>query len=160
MQAINLNSLGVKLGYAIETTAGTRPTTNYIRIPGVKSTPSFNIEPASHQSTTLEETQFHTYVAGLKDIGGALPFGFNLTEALMDLWEEHVDDSELAAQSGRRTWYHVNIPGLTRGFFFAGTPSELGLPEIAVDGVLETEVFVTPTAIHGFDTKAPIVDAP
>ena len=157
---IDLSTIGVHLGYSIETVSGERPVTPYYDIPGVKSIPSFNIEPAAHQSTTLNETKFHTYVKGLMDVGGAMTFGFNLTEALMDTWEALVDDSQTAADNGFRTWFHVNVPGLSRGFFFAGDPSELGMPEMGVDEVLETETFITPIAIHGMDTKVDIVPAP
>ena len=157
---IDLSTIGVRFGYRIENIPGVRPTMEYIDIPGVKSIPSFNIEPAAHQSTTLNETQFHTYVRGLMDVGGAMSFTFNLTEALMDTWEDLVTTSRSAAASGRYTWFHVNVPGLSRGFFFAGDPSELGMPEMGVDEVLETEVFITPVAIHGMDTRASILVGP
>ena len=36
---IDLSTAGVHFYYAVETTAGTRPTTGYIDLPGIKSTP-------------------------------------------------------------------------------------------------------------------------
>ena len=62
-----LSTAGMTLQYAVETSAGTRPTTGYIKIPEVKSMPSFNPSPNPIDSTTLEETEYMTYVQGLKD---------------------------------------------------------------------------------------------
>ena len=51
--AINLSTLGVQLHYAVETSAGTRPTSGYERIYGIKSTPSLNPAPESIETTTF-----------------------------------------------------------------------------------------------------------
>ena len=78
--AINLSTAGVQLLYAVEATKGTRPTSGYTRIKGIKSTPSLNPSPETLETTTLDETEYKTYIDGLKDLGGALEFTFNLTE--------------------------------------------------------------------------------
>jgi hypothetical protein len=145
--AINLNTLGIKVYYGAEATAGTRPLamTAYTQLVGAKSTPSLNPTPETIETTTLEETVYKTYVDGLKDLGGALSFKFNLTEALISAWEALMTAYAAAAAAGKATWFVIIIPGLTKSFYFTGTPSALGLPETAVNGVLETECFVTPT---------------
>ena len=83
MAGIQLSTAGVTLLYAAEATAGTRPTTGYEKISEIKSIPELNPEPDNLETTTLEETERKTYVPGLKDIGGALSFTANLTEASM-----------------------------------------------------------------------------
>ena len=87
MAAINLSTAGIQLLYAVETTAGTRPTTGYTRIYGAKTTPSLNPSPETLETTTLDETEYKTYIDGLKDLGGALEFTFNLTQDLIDSWD-------------------------------------------------------------------------
>ena len=82
--AINLSTAGVKLAYAVEETAGTRRTSGYTRIYGVKSTPSLNPSPDTLDTSTLDELEYKTYIDGLKDLGGALEFTFNLTEELIE----------------------------------------------------------------------------
>ena len=84
--AINLSTAGVQLWYAVEASAGTRPTSGYTRIYGIKSTPSLNPAPDTLETTTFDETEYKTYIDGLKDLGGALEFTFNLTEALNTAW--------------------------------------------------------------------------
>ena len=87
--AINLSTAGIHLYYAVESTAGTRPLdkASYTDLVGVKSTPSLNPAPETLETTTLNETEYKTYVDGLKDLGGALEFTFNLTELLIDRWD-------------------------------------------------------------------------
>lgn len=45
MASPRLSTAGMTLQYAVETSAGTRPTTGYTKIPEVKSMPSFNPSP-------------------------------------------------------------------------------------------------------------------
>ena len=45
MASPRLSTAGMTLQYAVETSAGTRPTTGYTKIPEVKSMPSFNLKP-------------------------------------------------------------------------------------------------------------------
>ena len=80
MASERLASHGVCLAYATESTAGTMPTTGYVKVPEIKTIPSFNPQPDALQSTDLSETEYHTYVEGLKDLGGSLEFSANLTE--------------------------------------------------------------------------------
>ena len=143
--AINLSTAGIKLLYCVESTAGTRPTSNYVRIRGPKSTPDMNPAPDSLEATTLDETEYKTYVKGLKDLGGALPFTFNLTEALVTSWQTLMDAYEAGALANKATWFCIVVPDLTKAFFFTGEPSDMGLPETSVNNVLEITNYITPT---------------
>ena len=142
--AINLSTIGVQLHYAAEETAGTRPTTGYTRIYGVKSTPSLNPSPDTIETTTLDELEYKTYIDGLKDLGGALEFSFNLTEELVETWETLMTAHETAKAGNKRLWFCIVIPGLTEAFYFPGNPSSMGLPETSVNTVLEITNYITP----------------
>lgn len=144
-KAINLSTAGIKLGYAVEQTAGERPTTGFTRIYGVKSTPSLNPSPDTLETTTLDELEYKTYIDGLKDLGGALEFTFNLTEELITTWDELMSAYETAKTAGKATWFVIVIPGLTEAFYFTGNPSNMGLPETTVNSVLEITNYITPT---------------
>lgn len=143
--AINLSTAGVQLLYAVEETKGTRPTSGYIRIKGIKSTPSLNPSPETLETTTLDETEYKTYIDGLKDLGGALEFTFNLTEELINVWDALMTAYEAAKVEGKATWFTIVIPGLSESFYFTGNPSAMGLPETAVSSVLEITNYITPT---------------
>ena len=145
--AINLSTAGIHLYYAVEKTKGTRPTTkaDFKDLLGVKSTPDLNPAPDTLETTTLNETEWKTYIDGLKDMGGALEFTFNLTEELIGLWDELMEAYEAAKTTGLATWFLIDIPGLTEGFYFPGNPSSMGLPAAEVSSVLEITNRITPT---------------
>ena len=141
---IDLSTIGVQLHYAVETEAGTRPTSGYTRIYGIKSTPSLNPAPDALETTTLDELEYKTYVDGLKDLGGALEFTFNLTESLIDAWDNLMEAYATAKANNLRTWFVIVVPGLTEAFYFPGNPSAMGLPETSVNTVLEITNYITP----------------
>lgn len=143
--AINLSTAGVQLLYAVESTAGTRPTSGYTRIKGIKTTPSLNPAPDTLETTTLDELEYKTYIDGLKDLGGALEFTFNLTEELVTAWQTLMDAYEAGKLANKATWFAIVVPGLTKAFFFTGNPSDMGLPETDVNSVLEITNYITPT---------------
>ncbi len=144
MAAINLSTIGVQLHYCVEETSGTRPTSGYTRIYGIKSTPSLNPSPDTIETTTLDELEYKTYVDGLKDLGGALEFTFNLTEELIEKWDELMTAYNTAKAANKRTWFAIVVPGLSDAFYFPGNPSAMGLPETSVNTVLEITNYITP----------------
>ena len=145
--AINLSTAGIHLYYAVEKTAGTRPTTksDYTDLVGVKSIPSLNPAPETLETTDLNQTEYKTYIDGLKDLGGALEFTFNLTQDLVTMWGELMEAFESAKATNKATWFLIDIPGLEEGLYFPGNPSSMGIPEAAVSSVLEITNYITPT---------------
>lgn len=143
--AINLSTAGIHLLYAVETTKGTRPTEGFVDIKGVKSIPSLNPSPDSLETTDLNQTEYKTYIDGLKDLGGALEFTFNLNDELVTTWETLMEAYETAKQTGKATWFFIYVPGLTKNFYFTGNPSDMGMPEASVSSVLEITNYITPT---------------
>lgn len=153
MAGIQLSTAGVTLWYAPETTAGTRPTTGFTQITEIKSIPELNPEPDNLETTTLEETEYRTYIAGLKDLGGALTFTANLTEVSMGEWEDVVAAYDAAAEENLALWFCIVVPGLTKALYFTGQPSPMGMPGMEVSSVLEVNLYITPTGAPVWETK-------
>ena len=151
--SMELSTAGVLLKYAVETTAGTRPTTGYTQVPSIKAIPDFNPEPESLEVTDLSDTEWRRYIAGLKDPGGALSFTANLTTAFKTAWETLVTAATTAASSSKATWFEIMVPNFG-SFYFAGIPSPLGMSAMDVNAVLEIEAYVTPNQIEGWDTSS------
>lgn len=151
---IALSTAGVTFGYAVEATKGTRPTTGYTVIPDVKEIPEMNPEPETLETTTLSETEFKTYIEGLKDLGGALSFLANYTSELEETWSELVEAYKTAIAEGKATWFEVKHPKLEKSVFFTGQPSAMGLPGMGVNAVLETNLYITPTNAPAWETKS------
>jgi hypothetical protein len=152
--ALEIASAGAKIQWAVETTAGTRPTTGYTAIQNVKTIGALDSEPSTYDVTDLSDMEFKRYIPGLKDIGGDVPLTFNLTQALITAWAALVTAADTAAAAGKSTWFEVVIPKLNESFYFRGVPSPLGLSEVATDTALEMTAHVTPNEIVGWATKS------
>ena len=150
--ALEFNTIGVKLKYCVETSAGSRPTAGYTQIPNIKATPSIDINPAKIQVTDLED-EYHRYVDGVKDVGESFDFTANLTAALKSKWASLVTAAEAAWASSKSTWFEISIPNFD-SFYFAGIPTELGVNEMAVDSVIESTLHVVPNQIAGWATAS------
>lgn len=151
--SIQLSTAGVKLMYAVEEAAGTRPTEGYTEIHEIKSIPELNPEPDNLETTNLAETEWRTYIPGLKDPGGALSFTANLTQVMMDEWESIIDAYDTAAGQNKGTYFCIVVPGLTKALYFMGKPSPLGMPSMEVSSVLETNLYITPTGAPEWAAK-------
>lgn len=151
---IALSTAGVTVGYAVEETAKTRPTTGYTVIPDIKEVPEMNPEPETLESTTLAETEYKTYIEGLKDLGGALSFLANYTTELEEVWGELVEAYKAAKEADKSVWFEVKHPRLEKSVFFAGQPSAMGLPAMSVNAILETNLYITPTNAPIWETKS------
>lgn len=151
MARIDLSTIGMRLGYAVETEAGTMPSA-FTWLKGAKSLPEMNSEPETIESTTFDELQFRTYIDGLQDTGGALAIGFNQTEDLLQTWDKVYSDYSTAKADNKSTWWVFWHPGLSKSFFFRGNPSQLGWGGAEVNALLETSVYVTPVGDIGWKT--------
>lgn len=153
MSAIAMSTAGVTVNYAVEATAGTRPTTGYIKIPSIKSVPEMNPSPETLETTDLSQTEFKTYVEGLKDLGGALAFLANFTPELEAAWATLVEAYKTGKEENKAVWFEIKHPGLEKSVCFTGQPSAMGLPAMAVNSVLETNLYITPTNAPTWQTK-------
>nr|DAD91331.1 MAG TPA: Major tail protein [Siphoviridae sp. ctBmU27] len=151
---IALSTAGITVGYAIETTKGTRPTSGYTLIPDIKEVPEMNPEPEALETTTLAETEYKTYIDGLKDLGGSLAFGINFTQELSNAWGTLVQSSKTARADGKETWFEIKHPDLEKSVFFPCRPVALGIPGAGANSVWDSSVYVVPTGEPIWETKS------
>lgn len=144
--ALELSTAGIKVKYAIETKAGTRPTTGYTEIPGVKSIPEFGTEINTLQTTPLSATKNHTYIPGLRDPGGAIGLTVNDYTAFRTEWNAMLSAYQVRDE-GTSLWVEYAFPAASgmESFYFPAIPSELGFGGADVDEVVENIASFTPT---------------
>ena len=152
--ANELSTLGVTLNYAVETTAGTRPTTGFVKVAHVKGTPDFSAARSGIDVTDLEEDDIRRYIPGLRDLGDSLSFTANLTSDLITAWETCKTAADTAWASGKSTWWEIKIPNLGKSFYFAGLPQDLGVSAMDVNAAAETSLNISPTGFEGFGTAS------
>ena len=148
-----LNTLGIRVFYCCETTAGTTPVTGWVEIPDCKVIPAYGSEPTQLDSTPLSEDAFRRYVPGLRDTGGAIGLTFNDDDAFETVWASLMSAYATAKADGKRTWFEYVIPGKTNAFKFTGAPVELGFGGAEVDSVLENTGYIVPDYTDGWGTK-------
>lgn len=138
MASNGVSTAGSLMGWATGTSA-TAPKA-FTKIPEIKEVPELNPEPSSLETTSLEETEYKTYTAGLKDLGGAIGFTANFTRELKEAWA-----SAVTSANGESLWWCIKHPTMG-AVAFKGKPSSLGMPAMSVDSVLEITCYVTPTS--------------
>ena len=146
--ALEFNTIGVKIGYAVEATAGTRPTSGITNIPDIKSIPGIELTPSRLDVTNLVD-RYRRYISGVMDAGDDIALTGNLTASLKSVWASMVSAASAAWASGKSTWFEISIPGFD-SFWFAGIPSEMGFNEMGVDAVAEASLHIIPNQIAGW----------
>jgi hypothetical protein len=158
MASIYLSTAGIMVGYGVETVAGTQPTA-FTEIPDLTSIGSVNPEPQTIDVTPLSEPTWRRYIDALKDVGGAISFGANLTDNFVEAWGSLIEAHKTAKASGKQTWFVFYIPGLSKSFALCGNPAELGFDGAEVGGAVKTTAYITPTLIKGFVEKVTVTPA-
>ena len=149
--ALEFNTIGVKLGYAVGT-GTTRPTSGYTNIPDIKGLPAIDLTPSKLQVTNLVD-KYQRYIAGVLDAGDDIAVTANLTASLKTIWTSLVAAAASAWTSGNSTWFEISIPNFD-SFFFAGIPTEMGMNEMGVDAVAEASLHIIPNQIAGWAAKS------
>lgn len=160
--AIAISSIGIKVSYAFEAVAGTRPTTGYTHIEGIKEIPELNPAPDTLETTSFDNLEYKTYINGLKDLGGSLSFTANFTQDLFDKWngtDGIIGKYETNKATGKSMWLCIDIPGIDKACFFTVEPSPIGVPSAGVNEVLETSLYTTPTGEPTWEDKPTYVEA-
>ena len=155
MATVGNSTIGMTLSYAVESTAGTRPTvaSAYTQIKGIKNIPSIGEEASAIDVTPLEELNFMQYVAGLKDTGGTIAFTANNTNDFQTSWSTLVSAYATGIASNKATWFCVQHPQLTNAFYFNGEPVALGFTSADVNSALNATANVIAGKVEGWAAK-------
>ena len=150
--ALEFNTIGVKVKYCVEASAGTRPTTGYTNIPDIKNIPAIDLNPSKLEVTNLID-KYKRYIAGVLDAGDDIALTANLTASLKTTWASVVSAASDAWASQKSTWFEVAIPSFD-SFYFAGIPTDMGINEMGVDAVAEASLHIIPNQIAGWATAS------
>lgn len=155
MARVGNSTIGMKVFYAVEQTAGTKPTaaSAYTQIPGIKEIPGLGEEATAIDVTPLEELEFMRYVAGLKDTGGNIAFVANNTNAFQTAWSTLVSAYQTGIADDKNTWFCITHPNLENAFYFTGEPVNLGLSAASVNEALNANANVVAGEVTGWAAK-------
>lgn len=141
--AIEVSSIGVKVLYAVETTAGTRPTTGYTFIPNITAAPAFDMVPEQIDASDLGD-DITQYLPGRRDPGGDAAFTANITGDFLTAWETLVSAAATAKADGKRVWFEYQTPNFAKSYFWSGEPVALGHGGLEQNAVQTVQAHVVP----------------
>ena len=149
VSASGVSTLGVRLGYAGETTAGEKPTA-FTWLERCNSIGGISLEKEQIDSSALED-EISRFVAGRADTGGTWSVTFNLTDEVIEQLEAMIGAYE-ALTGGARMWFEVWSPYLTKAFYvIAQPPKHIPMPEESQNELQTVEMSFTIEEYKGLD---------
>lgn len=150
--AAGLSTLGVRLGYALETVAGTKPT-RLTWLTRVNAIGGISLETETIDASALED-MVERSVPGRQSTGGTFPVTFNLTNEVVTELETMISTYKGRSNKSLRMWFEVYHPDMTKAFWIAAAPpSAIPLPDTEQNGLWTVEVQLTIDELAGLDTK-------
>lgn len=147
--AIPIKTIGVKVSYAFEETAGTRPTTGYKVFPMIKEVPEMNPTPDMLDTTSMDNLEFTTGVQGLKSLD-VLTFTAGFSQDLYDMYNTAstgiMAQWSAAKADGKAMYLCVDIPDLEESCYLSVEPSNLGLPAMSTNSIVDVSLYFTPVS--------------
>lgn len=146
-----LSTIGVLFGYAVETTAGTKPAA-FTQIERCNAISGISLSPEAIDSSALED-EITRYIKGRMDPnGGSWTVTFNLTGDTMTQLQA-MQTAYGALTGGKRMWATVYIPDLTNAFYaIVQPPTNIPLPELGQNELLTIEVEFILEEYKGWET--------
>lgn len=129
MAAAGTSTLGVLGGYALEATAGTKPSA-FSLLTRLNAIGGINLDVEQIDASALED-MVSRYIQGRADTGGTFPITVNMTPETITEWQ-----ALIAAYTGRsntelRMWFDIYFPQLNKSFFIvAQPPAQIPMPEV------------------------------
>lgn len=151
--AVEISSIGSKVLYAVESVAGTRPTSGYTFIPCITAAPSFDNIPEQIDCSDLGD-DITQYLPGRQDPGGDAAFTANITTDFLTAWETLCSAAATAKASGLRVWFEYQTPNFPKSFFFSGEPVKLGHGGLEQNAVQTVQAHVIPNGGQEWASKS------
>lgn len=161
VQLAGLSSLGVRFGYAVETTVGTKPA-GFKWLERCNSVAGIALSTENIDASALEDLVTR-YVPGRQDSGGQWAVTFNYTEEVEAQLKAMITAYETgqAESTPLNTWFEVWFPDTNKAFFVvAAPPKVLPMPEVSQNSLQTIEVTFTINEYKGTDTAIKPVENP
>lgn len=151
MASAGVSTLGITLGYGLETVAGTKPS-EFKQLNRINNISAITLETEQIDASALEDLATR-YIAGRQDSGGSWAVSVNLTDETQAEWENLIKEyNELG--SGLHVWFEIIVPGMEKAFFVVAQPPQvIPFPEMAQNGLLTVDVTLSIEEYKGMDTK-------
>ena len=152
MAVAGMSTLGMRLLYAVETTAGEKPT-SFTELTRINNIGGIAIDVETIDASAISDKTTRT-VAGRGDTGGDFAVTVNVTDDTITEWTNLINAYKTAKASGLQTWFEVYHPDITKGAFFivAEPPQEIPMPEVGQNELLTVDFTLIINQYVGMDT--------
>ena len=151
--ALEYSTIGTRLYYCVETTAGSKPTSGFTEIQNITALAEDNGEPETIEVTNLVDNR-HRVIPGLLGEADSYQVTANFTQAFQTAWETLVSSAASAKASNKATWFEAVLPGHSKSWSFAGTPQALGFPGANVAENQSIVAYISKEQIDGWSTAS------
>ena len=157
-----ISTAGIKILYAVETSANVRPTTGYLEKKSgstlkiaeyVTGISGLAADYDSYDVTCLAETRRHRFVKGLQNNDGAISFACNVNPTSRTDWNEIVSEYQ-ALTGGKGMWFEINLPGDTQSVFYRCEPCEMGFPDVEAAQAVQGAIQLIENEYSGWASKS------
>lgn len=146
-----VSTVGALTGYAVETTAGVKPTT-FKMLHRINASDEIAIDVETIDASALED-EIERTIAGRGSTGGTFGVTVNVTDETIEEWETLISEYEEIKGTGKSMWYEEYYPALQKAFFTKIEPPTI-IPKPARDqnGLLTVAMTLTINEYVGPDT--------
>ena len=152
-----LSTLGVKFGYAVESTKNTKPAA-FTWLERCNAIDGITLETNQIDASALEDL-ISRYVAGRQDSGGTWNVTFNTTQEVVTQLETMISAyntgqaTSTASGGPLNTWFEVWMPNNNKAFFVvAQPPQKLPMPSFEQNALQTIQLGFSITEYKGQDT--------
>lgn len=138
---MDLSTIGVKIGYGVETAKGQQPTA-FKQLKRCRGVGGIDLKQESIDVTALED-YIKQYAAGVADPGGDWELTFGLNNDVVDELTGLREESLEAKKTGLGTWFVVWFPDLEDSFYVIAEPGMIPMPETGVGAAAEIKLSCT-----------------
>lgn len=156
--ALEITTVGAKVVYCWETSAGTMPTTGYTELPDVNEAPEFDLSVETIDASNITD-KITRYVEGRQDPGGDASYTLNHTNAVVTAWNGLVTTAATNYPLGKRLWWAYVFPDASDAYFWCGKPLALGSSGIQQNQLSTIPAHCAVNEIGGWKTKPTITTA-
>ena len=147
---MDLTTIGVKIGYAVEPAKGTKPTA-FTWLKRCRNIGGIELTSEKIDVTALED-KIKQYAEGVADTGGEWALTFGLNDDVVTALTKLREDSVTAKEAGLATWFDVWFPGLAKSFYIVAEPGMIPMPEVGQGAAAEININCTINEYKGLDT--------
>lgn len=149
-----ITTVGAKVFYVAETTAGTKPAVNanWVELVGVAEAPEISLDVEALDCSDISDLIERT-VDGRQSNPGNIEFTLNHRDEVITGWESLVSAYATASADGKSVWIAYWYPNSAKSFFYTIIPKALGNSGITPNEANTIPAPAVCASVHGWDAK-------